>query len=411
MFDAGMGRDATANSLPADDLCVGVRDSIAVQRIEDARQMVLLAELEVRGTCEAEFGLTTVAWLAQQAGISRASAKARVRVANVLRRKLPVTRERMLDGRVSFEQARVMANALNTRIEDRFCAMEDAVLDAAAGVSLERWKQDVQMIVRLLDEDGGHDPGGDIEVNKLHVRHVPGGVAVAGQFYGEHAAVVARAVELVSDQLYRQLQHDTEVDPTLQMPCPATRQALAFEELCRRGLACDLESSKPPVVEAIMVIRADDPYRQVADLDGVRLPDGTTRTLRCAAELTALIVDSLGVPLAMGDRVRLATLDQKKALAVRDGGCVFSGCDAPARWCDAHHMPDWQRGGRTDLDSMALLCRRHHGIAHRNGWSTGIDHDGWVWFRNPNERVFWGQRHGRTQPNDPDHQGPEPPEM
>ena len=109
------------------------------------------------------------------------------------------------------------------------------------------------------------------------------------------------------------------------MPHAATRQFLAIEDLCRRGLACDLDTSKPPLVEAVMVIRADDPSKQVSNLDGVRLPDGTTRTLRCAAELTALIVDSSDVPLAMGDQVRLATLDQSKALAIRDGGCMFSG--------------------------------------------------------------------------------------
>jgi hypothetical protein len=222
---------------------------------------------------------------------------------------------------------------------------------------------------------------------------------------------VTRAIELMADEIYRRIQRDIELDPTLQMPCPATRQALALEELCRRGLSCDLESSKPPVVEAVMVIRADDPYQQVSNLDGVKLPDGTTRTLRCAAELTALIVDSLGVPLAMGHKIRLATLDQKKALAVRDGGCTFSGCDAPVRWCDAHHMPGWEHGGRTDLDSMALLCRWHHGIAHRTGWTTGIDPDQWVWFRNPNGTIHWGQRHGRTRPHAPhSHQGPEPPE-
>ena len=110
-----------------------------------------------------------------------------------------------------------------------------------------------------------------------------------------------------------------------------------------------------------------------------------------------MIVDSLGVPLAMGDRVRLATPTQKKALAIRDGGCTFSGCDAPVRWCDAHHMPDWGHGGRSDIDKMALLCRWHHGIAHRNGWTTGIDPDQWVWFRNPHGQSLLGPT-PRTNP-------------
>ena len=418
MFDVGMDREVTSLSassaadgdvsgLSADDLCVAIRGTVAEMQELDARQMQLLGELEVRGTCEAEFGLTTVAWLAQQAGISRATAKARVRVANTLRKKLDVTLERMLDGRVSFEQAKVMANTLNSRIEDRFCEMQDLVLDAAVGVTFERWKQDVAMIVRLLDEDGGHDPDGDIEANKLHMRHVAGGVEIAGRFVGEHSVIVTRAIEVVTEQVRRRIRADIEVDPSIEMPCDATLRALAFEELCRRGLACDLESSRPAAVEAVMVIRADDAYQDVLNLNGVRLPDGTTRTLRCAAELTALIVDSLGVPLAMGRKIRLATDSQRKALAIRDGGCTFSGCVAPVRWCDAHHMPGWEHGGRTDIDQMALLCRWHHGIAHRNGWTTGIDPDQWVWFRNPHGQVFWGQRHQRQRP-DSDH-GPGPP--
>ncbi len=150
-----------------------------------------------------------------------------------------------------------------------------------------------------------------------------------------------------------------------------------------------------------MVIKADDPYQQVSNLDGVQLSDGTTRTLRCSAELRALIVDTLGVPLDMGRTVRLATPSQRTALAIRDGGCTFSGCTAPVRWCDAHHMPDWNHGGESNLDEMALLCRWHHGIAHRNGWTTGIDADQWVWFKNPNDRIIWGQRHGRTRPDGP----------
>jgi hypothetical protein len=34
---------------------------------------------------------------------------------------------------------------------------------------------------------------------------------------------------------------------------------------------------------------------------------------------------------------------------VRDGGCVFPGCDRPLAWCDAHHLWHWVDGGPTDL--------------------------------------------------------------
>ena len=104
-----------------------------------------------------------------------------MRVANVLRKHLDVTLERMADGRVSFEQAKVMANALNPWIGDRFCEMQDVVLDASVGVTLERWRQDVGDDRPLLDEDGGHDPDAGLEANQLHLREIPGGIAFAGE--------------------------------------------------------------------------------------------------------------------------------------------------------------------------------------------------------------------------------------
>ena len=75
------------------------------------------------------------------------------------------------------------------------------------------------------------------------------------------------------------------------------------------------KSSKPPVVEAVMVIKADDPYQQVSNLDGVRLPGWDDADVALFGRpATALIVDTLGVPLDMGRKIRLATPDQRTAL-------------------------------------------------------------------------------------------------
>jgi HNH endonuclease len=64
---------------------------------------------------------------------------------------------------------------------------------------------------------------------------------------------------------------------------------------------------------------------------------------------------------------------QRRALTHRDGGCVFPGCDRPEAWCDAHHLVHWTRGGPTDLDNLALLCRRHHVTVHEGGWRIARD--------------------------------------
>jgi HNH endonuclease len=73
-------------------------------------------------------------------------------------------------------------------------------------------------------------------------------------------------------------------------------------------------------------------------------------------------------PLDVGRASRVVQPAQRSALAVRDGACVFPGCDRPLAWCDAHHLVHWLDGGPTDLANLALLCRAHHRAVHEGGW-------------------------------------------
>ena len=62
-------------------------------------------------------------------------------------------------------------------------------------------------------------------------------------------------------------------------------------------------------------------------------------------------------------------------------------------WCDAHHVMGWEHGGPTDLDNLALLCRRHHGITHRRGWTmTALTNQTFTWMT-PTGRTLHSQRH------------------
>jgi Domain of unknown function (DUF222)/HNH endonuclease len=81
-------------------------------------------------------------------------------------------------------------------------------------------------------------------------------------------------------------------------------------------------------------------------------------------------------PLAVGRATRVVQPAQRAALAVRDRGCVFPGCDRPLAWCDAHHLHHWVDGGPTDLGNLALLCRAHHRAVHEGGWQLTRGPDG-----------------------------------
>ena len=79
-------------------------------------------------------------------------------------------------------------------------------------------------------------------------------------------------------------------------------------------------------------------------------------------------------------------------LAIRDRGCVFPGCGAPPSWCDAHHIVDWDHHGDTDLSNLVLLCRHHHGVTHRHGWTLTADPDGDLTWTTPTGRTLHSRK-------------------
>jgi hypothetical protein len=96
--------------------------------------------------------------------------------------------------------------------------------------------------------------------------------------------------------------------------------------------------------------------------------------IACEAEIVPVVFNEAGGIMAFGRTRRLASLGQRLALAARDGGCSFPGCDRPAAWTEVHHVQPWIEGGRTDVDGMCLLCRYHHREFEKRGWAVQMPH-------------------------------------
>jgi len=107
------------------------------------------------------------------------------------------------------------------------------------------------------------------------------------------------------------------------------------------------------------------------------------QTQLCNTGTRGIAFDDDGRCVNVGRDERLFTATQRAGLAVRDGGCMWTGCDRPASWTEAHHINDWAtEGGRTDIDDGILLCRHHHLLLHHNGWKILRDHARY-WLRPP----------------------------
>ncbi|MFT4211772.1 MAG: HNH endonuclease signature motif containing protein [Microbacterium sp.] len=117
---------------------------------------------------------------------------------------------------------------------------------------------------------------------------------------------------------------------------------------------------------------------------GAAVPGSVLDRALCDTGSSTVTVDTGGNPLDVGREQRLFTSNQRIALAVRDGGCVWPGCDRPASYCEAHHCDHWAADhGRTDIDRGVLLCRFHHLLLHNQGWRISRDRHGPVLLHPP----------------------------
>ncbi|WP_299304340.1 HNH endonuclease signature motif containing protein [uncultured Brachybacterium sp.] len=92
----------------------------------------------------------------------------------------------------------------------------------------------------------------------------------------------------------------------------------------------------------------------------------TAERLACTGKVAITITDAGGEILHLGRSRRLASRAQRRALRMRDTTCSFPGCHQ-SQHLDAHHVVPWSEGGLTDIEGLALLCRRHHVMVHEGG--------------------------------------------
>jgi len=138
------------------------------------------------------------------------------------------------------------------------------------------------------------------------------------------------------------------------------------------------------IVRANLTALAGEPGG-IAEICGVGpIPPSTLERLTCNSDLWIEIFGDNLTPLYETVASRAPTAAQRRALIVRDGACI--GCGEPPGECEAHHITPCQRGGKTRLDNLVLVCWRCHDLIHDHNW-----------------QVIIRNRHYRLAPPDPAH--------
>jgi hypothetical protein len=403
-----------------DDLIAAFEQVESTRRSLDAAAAHLAHELDRRGSTTTRDGLRTPGWIAWHFGLPRGDAGSLVRMGEFLAGH-PAVEQALEDGTISAAHVRLLVRACTPRVADVVQMIQEQLVDLARGARFETWARDVRALLDLADADGGHEPRP--QDNHLSVvSDSDGGVLVHGELVGEWAAEFRAALDAQADVLFRSMIRDalrTDGEAAA-VPRPQLL-ALALVELVRQGRAAGRRGQAP--VSDVTVVLTTPPTlpdalrvpaagqtdaewleRITAEtlsahtLDGHPIHPSTAGLLCCDAAHRVLVESFNGETLALGRSQRLASAAQRRAAAVRYGGCCFPGCDAPPNWVELHHTPAWEDGGGTDQDHLAPLCRHHHGIVHRAGWGLNPDADHGFVITTPFGRVLPAQRRGRSRP-------------
>jgi hypothetical protein len=139
------------------------------------------------------------------------------------------------------------------------------------------------------------------------------------------------------------------------------------------GALPDHGGERPTVVITI-------PYNELRDglkagsvghgtINGLPITPETARRLACDGHIIPAVLGEDSELLDLGRSRRIFTKAQRRAAALRDGGCVFPSCQTPLNRCELHHLKFFEHGGPTDHHNSAYLCLFHHWLVHHTNWT------------------------------------------
>ncbi len=374
----------------------------AVSRAQ-SRWLTLLGEAERRDAVVAVHSMPTSSWLAAGPTHSTRTARADVRLAGHLQ-KYPHVATGLADGWMSLEQATTITTGLEKLPHDfnttELDAIEANLVEYATSFNPTALRQLVNRAVEAACPEVADEHNRRLleqaEREQQRTRHLAfttdpedGGLrfwgklpAVDGELFKQHLSAIA-STQRAADALMG-------VDTTrAQALADALGLVLAHHASCDGGPVRGGDHTRVLVTLTLDQLLSGVGVGTFVEGEE-KLSAGLARRLACTAGIIPVVLDGDSIPLDLGRTQRLFTPAQRVALALRDGGCAFPGCDRPPADCEAHHITPWHNGGLTDLSQGVLLCPHHHHLVEpdvqkppERNWQITFDARGKPIFNSP----------------------------
>ena len=310
----------------------------------------------------------TAEWLDFKCGISRVTAREKVRIAKCLV-VLSKVEKAFAEGRLSYSKVRALVRVAKLESEDEL--LEFALKTPAS--FLEK---------RLAELRNGSSEGSSDSAHldrKLWSCERDGDrVEIRANLSRADAMLVLEALEKCKSEIAESgLENDGKWDDL-------ARSADALVLMARRSLSGrfrgiegsdedtdteprdSAESPEPSGSGHLVMVHVDE--SALRGKGGASdLPIRTVKRLLCDGPAVGIVENGNGEPLSIGRKSRTVPTAIRRALDGRTRTCRFPGC-SHTKWLDAHHIRHWTDGGQTSLENLVLLCTHHHRLLHEGGF-------------------------------------------
>ncbi len=270
--------------------------------------LVLIGELDDRGTYLLSGALSCAAWLADRCDIERVTAHNQVRVARAMRA-FPELDAAMAAGDVSYAKARMLVAHLSVEHVDELVHLASVTPTSGLATALACWSH------RTESQD------------EIDARH--------------------------HDE--RCVSWRTEPDGMVRITALLAQQ---------RADALVTVGTQPGTgtVDTEVVVHVTEQGNALAD--GTPLTDHAVTRLLPDAFVSLLLLDNRRRPIDASPRRRFPTRRQRRVVDARDSECQHPGCHARTLLQYDHKQP-YPLGGPTTIDNLQRLCGPHNRAKYR----------------------------------------------
>jgi hypothetical protein len=309
-----------------------------------------VAEFDATHDYELDDHRSAASWLRTELRLHARDAAQLVGMARQVRQ-LPGTDAAFTAGDISQQHVALLARAARQVGADAVRAVEQELLAVAASSGPERLRVATQHLRYCADPDGAQrDAVKQYERRDLSLAPtLDGMVSIQGWLDPASGVTVIAAVNALCPP-------PRDTDPR----SAGQKRADALTELCRRSLdSGDLPESGGEKPEVVVTV----PYQTLLGELGAGparinwagpITAGDARRFACDCGIIPAVLDAAGEVLDIGRKTRIWPTAIARAIGLRDKTCRHLDCDAPAEYCDLHHVRHWADGGKTSYDKRIL---------------------------------------------------------